>query len=77
MSALSSIGLHYSFVPPVILFDHPLSTISQTAFETDSSSGASRLTLRSALSFIGMHYSFVPPVIMIDQALSTILQTAF
>jgi hypothetical protein len=69
--------MHYSFFPPVILIDHTLSTISLSAFETDSGSGVSRLTLMSLSSSIEMHYSFVPPVILIDHVLSTISPSAF
>jgi hypothetical protein len=50
MSASSSIGLHYSFVPRVILNDQCLSTISPATFETDSLSRASRLTLMKHLA---------------------------
>ncbi|KAG2128394.1 CHAT domain-containing protein [Suillus cothurnatus] len=61
MSASTSIEMHYSFVPPVILIDQTLSTISPPALGIDSGSRVSRLTLMSPSSSIEMHYSFVPP----------------
>ncbi|KAG1791810.1 uncharacterized protein HD556DRAFT_1444886 [Suillus plorans] len=47
----SSIRLHYAFFLPAILFSHRLSEALPTAFETDSSSGASRLTLLKHLAY--------------------------
>ncbi|KAG2353625.1 hypothetical protein BDR07DRAFT_1495926 [Suillus spraguei] len=72
MSPLSSIGLHYSFAPLVMLINHTLSTISPTAFETDSLSGPSHLTSMSPLSSIGLHYSFSPLVILFDHPLNNL-----
>ncbi|KAG2069474.1 hypothetical protein BDR04DRAFT_1232236 [Suillus decipiens] len=64
-------------VPPVILFDQSLSTISPTAFETDLLTGASRPTFMTALNSIGLHYSFFLLVILVDRTLPTISLPAF
>ncbi|KAG1801228.1 uncharacterized protein BJ212DRAFT_1399370, partial [Suillus subaureus] len=60
MSPSSSTGLHYSFVPSVILIDHGLSTISPSAWATDSWSRACCLILRSPSSSFVLHCSFTP-----------------
>ncbi|KAG1822523.1 CHAT domain-containing protein [Suillus subaureus] len=49
MSASSSMGLHCSFVPPAILFDHTLSTILPSALETNSGKQGVRSDLDESL----------------------------
>jgi hypothetical protein len=76
MSPLSSIGLHYSFVPLVILIDLPLSTTLLTAFGLGSSWLAFSKIWMSQLSFIELHCYCVPPAILIDPHLLTTLLSA-
>jgi hypothetical protein len=51
MNPSSSIALHYSFVPLIILIDQILSAILPSAFETDSGTKASHLTLMKHLTY--------------------------
>ncbi|KAG0692299.1 hypothetical protein DFH29DRAFT_1073809, partial [Suillus ampliporus] len=61
MRLLSSIGLHYSSVPLVILIDQGLSIILPSAFKPDLSSAAFRLILMRPLSSIRLHCLLCPP----------------